>query len=97
LLDKFEGQRSACTLVTVDCGGQEDEVRAKELSHKREGNGGSLVDDYQFCLAKDVGILRSDVLNCLPMLPVDVDSDNGLVEIRICRLDDRIICVVRVS
>ena len=48
-------------------------------------------------MAKSVGILGLNVLDGLSVLPVDVDSDDGLVEIGVGRLDDRVVDVVQVA
>lgn len=55
-----------------------------------------LINDYQFCLPQDVGVLRSYILDGLSMVPVDIHPYDRLIEVRICGLKDGIIGVVLV-
>ncbi|KJR80875.1 uncharacterized protein SPSK_04850 [Sporothrix schenckii 1099-18] len=73
-------------------------VRAHELAHKRQRDGGGLVNDQQLGLAQNVSVLGTDVLDGLAVVAVDVDADNGLVgEVRVGGLDDGVVDVVEVA
>ncbi|CRK36922.1 hypothetical protein BN1708_007250 [Verticillium longisporum] len=89
--------RLLTTLVTVDGGGHKDEVGTHELADEGQRNGGGLIDDDQLGLAKNVSVLRPDVLDGLAVLPVDVDANNRLVEVGVRGLNDRVVGVVGVA
>ncbi len=41
-----------------------------------------------------MGICRAYPLNRLSVVPVDIDPDDGLVELGVCRLENRVVGVV---
>ncbi|KAF3394345.1 hypothetical protein F1880_004952 [Penicillium rolfsii] len=88
LLDQLQRERSTSSLITIDGGGHEDEIRTHQLAHKRERNGSRLINDQEFCLAQDVRILGLNVLNSLTVVAMNVDTHDSLVEIWVGRLQD---------
>lgn len=62
MLDEFEGEGTACSFVSVDGRGQENEVRADEVSNEREGDCCCFVNDDKLGLTEDMCVFWLDIL-----------------------------------
>ncbi|EGG25142.1 hypothetical protein DFA_03389 [Cavenderia fasciculata] len=96
LLDELEGERATGAFVAVDGRREEDEVGPEQVLDVGEGDGGSLIDDDELCLAEFLVVLRLDVLDSLTMRAEDVDADYSIVELGVGRLDQLIVDVLGV-
>eukprot|EP00126_Sphaerothecum_destruens_P002083 Sdes_comp15523_c0_seq1m4476 len=97
LTDQLERQRSPRALISVNCGGHEDQIRAQKLLHERERNRSGFINHDQLGLPQLVVILRLDVLDHLPMLLENIHAHNCLVEAHVGGADQLVVdvlCVV---
>ena len=78
----------------MNSGRQNDHIWSKKLLHNCDGYGSCLINNKQFCLRQFGMILRSDVLNCLPVISENINSDYGVIELRIGTLQNFIILVL---
>jgi len=94
--EKLEGKTATSAFVTMYGGRENDHVRSQELLDERDWDSSSLIHNEEFSLAEGGTILRSDVLNSLSVVAVDVNSNNGVVELRVSALEDFIVGVLLV-
>ena len=80
----------------MNCATQYDHRRPKHLLDNSNRNGSRLINHKQLSLGQLGVILWLDVLDRLPMVLKDVYSHNCIVEIRICRLQDVVVCVLTI-
>ena len=95
-VEELEREAAACAFVAVHGRGEHDHVGTQHLLHKRDGDGCGLVNDEQLRLRQLPVVLRLNVLDRLTVVLEDVDSHDGVVEVRICRGEDVIIRVLAV-
>lgn len=63
---------------------------------KCDWNRSCLINDQELSLGQLGMVLRLDVLNRLPVILEDIDSDNGVVPVSVSRLQDVIIRVLAI-
>ena len=71
--------------------GENDHVRAKHLLHESYRYCGSFINNQEFSLSQLSIVLRLYVLNRLPVVFEDINTDYSMVEVRVCRLKDVIV------
>ena len=93
---KFETKTSARTFIPINGGREKDQVGAHQLLHYRDGDSSGLIDYQEFSLSEFSIVLGSYILNGLPVVTVNVHSHYGIVELRVCALQDLIVLVLLV-
>ena len=94
LLNQLQRQRPPSAFIPIHRGRHKNRVVANQLSHNRQRNRSSLVDNQQFRLRQQLVIIRLYVLDNLPMGLVDVDPDDRVLELLVPALDDLVIGVL---
>ena len=95
-LQKLKGQAASSALITVNRRRKDYHVWTKHLLDKCDWNRSCLINDQELSLGQLGMVLRLDVLNRLPVILEDVDSDNGVVPVSVSRLQDVIIRVLAI-
>lgn len=93
---KFETETSARTFIAINGGRKKDQVGPHQLLHDRNRNSSCLINDKELSLSEFSVVLGSYVLNGLPVVTVNVHSNYGIVELRVCALQNLIILVLLV-
>ena len=95
-MNKFETETSARTFIAIDGRREKHQVGAHQLLHYRNRNSSGLIDDQELGLSEFSVVLGSYVLNGLPVVTVNVNPHYGVVELRVCALQNLIILVLLV-
>ena len=93
-LQELKRQTAPSAFISVDGRGEDDHVGAEHLLHQSDGDRGGLVNDQELSLGQLSIVLRLNVLNRLPVILEDVNTNHGMVEVGVCRLEDVIVGVL---
>ena len=93
---KFETETSARAFIAINGGREKYQVGPHQLLHYRDGDSSGLIDNQELGLSEFRIVLGSYILNCLPVVTVNVHSHYGIVELRVRALQDLIVLVLLV-
>lgn len=87
LLDKFQGQGSSRSFVTIDCAAHEHVVRPEERLYIRQRNRSSLINYYQVGMPDFVGIVGENELDELSVRLFNLDPYDFLFVVLVGTID----------